>query len=63
MKTRMLISILILVLAVLIIIGGCAPTPEIKEERGGINQETFFQAVKDGDVAEVKRLIEAGAKE
>ncbi len=61
MKTRTLVSILILVLAVLIITGGCDTTPEIKEKRGGINQVTFFQAVKDGDVAEVKSLIEAGA--
>ena len=61
MKTRTLISILIPVLAALIVTGSCAPAPEITEERGGINQVTFFQAVKDGDVAEVKRFIEAGA--
>ena len=48
MKTRTLISILIPVLAVLIITCSRAPTPIITEERGGINQVTFFQAVKVG---------------
>jgi len=61
MKTRMLVSILILVLAVLIIIGGCETTPKTQEEREDVNQEVFFQAVKSGDYAEVKRLIEEGA--
>ncbi len=56
MKTRTLVSILILVLAVLIIIGGCATTPKPQEER-----EVFFQSVSSGDYAEVKRLIEEGA--
>ena len=60
MKTRTLVSILILALAVLIIIGGCATTPEIKEEREGVNQEVFFQSVKNGDYPEVKSLIEEG---
>ena len=50
MKTRMLVSILILVLAVLIIIGGCAPTSKV-----------FFKLVRSGDYAEVKRLIDKGA--
>ncbi len=49
MKTRTLVSILILVLAVLIIIGGCA-TPKM-----------LNKTVRSVDVDEVKRLIEAGA--
>jgi len=60
MKTRTLIAILIFVLAVLIITGSCVPTPEITDERGDISQETFFQAVKSGNYAEVERLIEEG---
>ena len=53
MKNKTLISILILVFAVLIIAGSFASASDI---------ELLFQAVKNGDVAEVKRLIEAGAE-
>ena len=60
MKTRAVVSILILVLAVMII-SSCATTPKTQEEREGINPEIFFQSVKAGDYAEVKRLIEAEA--
>ena len=60
MKTKTLVSILILVLSVLIITGGCATTPKTQEEREGVNQEVFFKSVKGGDFAEVKMLIEAG---
>ena len=52
---------MILVLAVLIIIGGCATTSKTKEEREGVNQEVFFKSVTVGDFTEVKKLIEAGA--
>ena len=55
----MFVSILILVLAVLIITGSCATTPKT-QERENDNQEIFFQAVRSGDIAEVKRLIEEG---
>ena len=61
MKTRTLFTFFMLALSVLIITGGCATTPEIKEEKEDIKPEVFLQAVKSGDVAEVKRLIEAGA--
>ena len=61
MKTRTLILILIPVLAVLIITGSCATTPEIKEEREGVKLEVFIQSVGSGDYAETKRLIEEGA--
>ena len=60
MKTITLISTLILVLAVLIIIGGCATTPKTQEEREGVEPEVFFRSVMNGDFAEVKRLIEEG---
>ena len=60
MKTRTLVSILILVLAVLLV-SNCATTPKTQEEREGVNQEVFFKSVGSGDYAEVKRLIEAGA--
>jgi ankyrin repeat protein len=61
MKMRTLVSILILVFAVLIIIGGRATTLKAQEEREIVNQKVFFQSVKSGDYAEVKRLIEKGA--
>ena len=61
MKTRMLISIFILVLVVLIITSSCATTPKTKEEREGGQPEVFFQAIRSGDYADVKRLIEEGA--
>ena len=61
MKTRKLVSILILVLAVLIIIGDCATTPKTQEEREGVNQEVFLKSVEGGDFAEVKKFVEAGA--
>ena len=51
MKTRTLKANLILVLVVLIITGSSA---------GASDTEIFFQAVKSGDYAEVKRLTEAG---
>ena len=60
MKTRTFVIILTTVFAVLIIIGGCATTSKIKEERGSVKPEIFFQSVKSGDYAEVKRLIEEG---
>jgi hypothetical protein len=65
MKTRTIltISISILVLAVLIITGSRATTSKSKEEREGVSQEVFLQSVRSGDIAEVKRLIEAGAKQ
>jgi ankyrin repeat protein len=61
MRNRALISTLILALVVLIITGRCATTSDIKEEKESANQEAFFQAVGQGNVAEAKRLIEAGA--
>jgi ankyrin repeat protein len=61
MKTKTLLSILIFVLAVLIITSSCATTPKTKEEREGVQPEVFFQSVKSGDYAEVKKLIKAGA--
>ena len=60
MKTRALVSIVILVLTVLII-SSCATTPKTKEEREGVHPEVFFESVRSGDYAEVKRLIEEGA--
>jgi ankyrin repeat protein len=61
MKIRTLVSILIVVLAILIITEGCATTPKPKKERGDINQEVFFRAVNNGEIAEVRGLIGAGA--
>ncbi len=69
MKARTLVSILILVLAVLIIIDGCTRTPKTQETKEDVKLETkedvkleaFFQSIKSGDYAEVKRLIEEGA--
>ena len=61
MKTRTLVSILFFILAVLIVVNSCATTPKTKEEREGVNQEVFFQSVRSGNYAEVKRLIKAGA--
>ena len=52
MKTSTLLSILILVLALLIIAGSSAIASDT---------EVFFQSVRSGDFAEVKRLIEEGA--
>ena len=52
MKTRTFVFILTFVLAVLIITGSFVSASDIA---------VFFQAVKSGDIAEVKRLIEAGA--
>ncbi|UCB47289.1 MAG: ankyrin repeat domain-containing protein [Spirochaetota bacterium] len=61
MKTKKLLSNFIYVLALLIIIGSCATTTKTQEEREDTNHEALFQAVKNFDYAEVKRLIEAGA--
>jgi uncharacterized membrane protein YvbJ len=61
MKTQTLVSILILVLAVLIIVGSCATTPKTQEEKEGVPDKVFLQAVKSGDYAEVKKLIGEGA--
>ena len=61
MKTRTIVSIFILVLAVLVIIGGCATTPKTQKERESVNQEVFFKSAMRGDYVEVKRLIEEGA--
>jgi len=41
MKTRKLFLILILISAVLIITGGCATTPKIKDEREGVTEEEY----------------------
>jgi len=60
-KIRTFITILILVLAILMIIFGCATAPTTKEEREGVNQWVFIQSVESGDYSEVKRLIEKGA--
>jgi ankyrin repeat protein len=57
----MVMLILILVLAVLTASSSCSTTPKTKDERESVNQEVFFYSVKNGDYAEVKRLIEAGA--
>ena len=51
MKTKTLVSILILVIAVMIITGSSAIAS---------NTEVFFQSVKSGDYAEVKKLLEEG---
>ncbi len=61
MKTITFVIILILVLAVLIITSSCATTPKTQAEGEGVQPEVFFQSVKGGDYAEVKRLIEEGA--
>ncbi len=61
MKTRTLVSILILVLAVLTITNSCATTPKTEEERGLVKPKVFFRSVVSGDLADVKKLIEAGA--
>ena len=53
-RTKTLLSNLLLILAVLIITGSFVSASDIA---------VLFQAVKSGDIAEVKRLIEAGAKE
>ena len=45
MKTRRFGITLIPVLAVWIIIGGCATTSEIKEEREVVQPEVFLQSV------------------
>ena len=60
MKTRTFVSILIFILAVLIA-SSCATTPKTQEEKEGIPDKVFLQAVISGDIAEVKRLIEEGA--
>jgi len=52
---------IVIVLIILIVCFGCATTSKTKEEREGVNQEVFFQSVRSGDYAEVKRLIKAGA--
>ncbi len=52
MKTKTFVITLILVSAVLIIIGSSAIASDTK---------VFFQSVRSGDYAEVKRLIEEGA--
>ncbi len=59
-KIRMLILISIFVFAVLAITSSCTSTPKTQEEKKGIDKEVFFEAVKDGDHNEVKKIIEAG---
>ncbi len=61
MKIKMLITISLLIAVVLVITGGCATTPRTQEGREAVDQEVFFETVKSGDYAEVKRLIDAGA--
>ena len=60
MKTRIIVSILILTFAVLIVIESCATTPQTQKNREGVTQEDLFESVKSGDYSEVKRLIEEG---
>jgi len=59
MKTKTLISILILALSVQII-SSCTTTPKPQVEEGGASKQEFFSTIKDGDAAEVQRLIDAG---
>ena len=47
-------------LAVLII-GNCATASKTQEAKEAVNQDVFFQSVRNCDIAEVKRLIKAGA--
>jgi len=61
MNARTFLSFLILVVALLITIVGCTTISKIQEERVGIEPQVFFQSVKSGDYAEVKRLIGEGA--
>jgi len=60
MKTRTVISILTFIFS-LLFISGCATTSKTKEERESVDQEVFFNSVRSGDFAEVKRLIKEGA--
>ena len=47
-------------LAVLII-GSCATTSKTQEAKEAVNQDVFFQSVRNCDIAEVKRLIKVWA--
>ncbi|UCB44391.1 MAG: ankyrin repeat domain-containing protein [Spirochaetota bacterium] len=60
MKTKALVSIVVLVLAVSIIAGSCATTPKTQEKEGA-KQEALFKAIQNFDYDEVKKLIEEGA--
>jgi uncharacterized lipoprotein YajG len=55
MKTKMYVSIMFILSAILILFGNCASTPEIQEESKGINQVTFLQAVAEGSTDKVKK--------
>ena len=61
MKARKLLSIFILVFALLIITGSCETVHRTQEEREDAHHEALFQAVKNFDYDEVKKLIEEGA--
>jgi len=61
MKTRTLVSILILTSALFFIIGNCATASKTQEAKEVVNLGVFFQSVRNCDIAEVKRLIKAGA--
>lgn len=55
-------SVLLLIIAFMLILSGCATTLETAETQESVDAEAFSPAVKRGDTETVRMLIKAGAE-